>query len=165
MAAELKNIPLKGLFPIPPGVETASVQLRAAFWKQVGTAALRLKRKEILAGIDVWGKKLQPVKRTWGDPTPLIPHGEESKTYRLLTLTYSAQGATLYWRSSGSRVSWPTILGYHAYRHGPRSLPVRNEIGLSPRSIQHLTGEAKGIWRGIARKSRWRFESNSRATR
>lgn len=137
-SSEPKNIPLNGLFPLPPGLETASVPHRAKFWKLVGQEALRLKRGEIESGVDIWGNKFQTVKRQWGDPTPLLPHGQASRTYRLLSLNSTARGATLFWRAGGGRVPWPKILGYHAYRHGPRNLPVRNEIGLSPRSVEAL---------------------------
>lgn len=149
MARELKNIPLKGLFPLPEGVMTAPFSVRALFWKAVGEEALRLKRGEIESGIDRWGARFKPVKRTWGDPTPLIPHGDQSRTYRLLALNFTAQGATLFWRSGGGRESWKTILGYHAYRHGPRSLPVRDVLGLSPRSVEGLQSFAVVVARRL----------------
>ena len=146
MAPELKNIPLKGLFPLPEELADAPSQARAVFWKLIGTEALRLKRQEILSGIDRWGNKFQAVKRKWGNPTPLIPHGKASRTYRLLSLNSSAQGATLYWKSEGGRETWPTILGYHAYKHGPRSLPVRDELGLTKKSVNQLMAQAD-IWK------------------
>lgn len=149
MAVERKNIPLKGLFPLPKDLETAPVDIRGRFWKWLGSVALRLKRDEISEGVDRFGNKFLPVRRKWGEPTPLIPHGLSSRTYRLLTYNWSAQAATLYWRSGGGRESWPTILGYHAYKHGPRSLPVRNTIGLSPKSVRILEEQASVIWREI----------------
>lgn len=135
---EPHNIPLNGLFSLPPGLATASVTDRAKFWKLLGQEALRLKQGEIKAGIDIWGNKFQPIKRRWGVRTPLIPHDGSSRTLELLALNSTARGATLFWRSGGGRTSWPTILGYHAYKHGTRSLPVRNAIGLSPQSVEHL---------------------------
>jgi hypothetical protein len=149
MLSEPKNIPLKGLFPLPKGLDTAPVDIRGRFWKWLGSVALRLKRDEISEGIDRFGNKFLPVRRKWGEPTPLLPHGLASRTYRLLTYNWSAQAATLYWKSGGGRESWPTILGYHAYKHGPRSLPVRNPIGLSPRSVRALEEQAQAIWREI----------------
>lgn len=146
MISEPKNIPLKGLFPLPDELADAPTQARVVFWRLIGTEALRLKRQEILSGIDRWGNKFQPVKRKWGDPTPLLPHGKASRTYRLLSLNSSAQGATLYWKSDGGRETWPTILGYHAYKHGPRSLPVRDELGLTQKSIGQLMAQAD-IWK------------------
>jgi hypothetical protein len=146
---EPKNIPLRGLFSLPKALDSASIETRAKFWRLIGIEARHLKEREILSGIDRWGNKFQPVKRKWGNPTPLIPHGEDSRTYRLLTLNWTAQGATLYWRVGAGRMSWKTILGYHAYKHGPRSLPVRDEFGLSPKSIEILGARASAIWKTI----------------
>jgi len=145
MIAEPKNIPLKGLFKLPIELDSVSVQHRAKFWKILGEQALGLKQKEILSGIDRWGQSLKPVKRKWGDPTPLLPHGKQSRTYRLLSVNVTAQGATLYWRQ-GFRVPWPRILGYHAYQHGKRALPVRNVLGLAPLSVEKLVQQTE-MWK------------------
>lgn len=155
-ASEPKNIPLNGLFSLPPGLALTSVQHRAKFWKLIGKAAFSLKRGEIESGIDIWGNKFQPVKRSWGDSTPLLPHGKGSRTYRLLSLNSTARGATLFWKHGGGRESWSKILGYHAYQHGPRNLPVRNEIGLSPRSVEAV----------MARSAEWQagYEAGKEAS-
>lgn len=145
MVDEPKNIPLNGLIRVPRELADAEITHRAKFWKLLGHAALLLKRAEILDGIDRWGHRLQPIKRKWGDRTPLLPRGEPSRTYRLLSLNSSARGATLFWKRGGGREAWPTILGYHAYKHGPRRLPVRNVIGLSPRSVDKLMSETE-MW-------------------
>lgn len=104
-----------------------------------------MKRIEILRAIGSDGDSLVPVKRRVGGP-PLIPHGVSSRTYRLLDRTVYADGATLFWRGG-----WKTILGYHAYKHGSRRLPVRNAIGISPAGRKRAMRAALSDW------NRWRF--------
>ena len=138
MAAERKNIPLSAVFDFPEGLSkalaNAPLEKRKEFWKILGIEANRLKHEEVLRGIDRYGNKFQPVKRKLGNLTPLVPHGEKSRTYYLLNLNSRANGGILYWKSGGGRESLEHYSGYHAYRHGPRSLPVRDEFWLSPRS-------------------------------
>lgn len=141
-AGEPKNIRLGRILKVPPELAGVATEHRVAFWRIVGARALAVKRREVAAGIGADGEPLLPVKREKGGP-PLIPHGEGSRTYRLLALNYRATGATLFWRGGGGRESWPTILGYHAYRHGPRSLPVRNTIGISPDGTRQIMAEGE----------------------
>ena len=144
-AGEPKTISLEDLIPVPGELGSLDPSTRHAFWRIIGDKALAVKRREILDGIGADGEDLQPVRRTEGGP-PLIPHDARSRTYRLLSLSARANGATLFWRAGGGRTSWPTILGYHAYMHGPRSLPVRNTIGISPEGRRAIAVESEA-WR------------------
>ena len=142
-AGEPKTIRVEDLVPVPPELAAAAVDHRATYWRLVGERALAVKKAEVLEGIGADGEDLQPVRRTKGGP-PLIPHNTRSRTYRLLAMSHRAYGATLYWRPGEGRTTWPTILGYHAYRHDPyRSLPVRNTIGISPEGTREVMAESE----------------------
>lgn len=145
MAKEQTNIPLAPYLRVPKELSGLDVEHRVRFWKLIGKEGLYLKRQEILKGLDKWGAKFLPVKRKWGVKVPLIPHSETSRTYDLLSLNSSAYGATLFWRAGGGKEPWSKVLGYHAYKHGPRSLPVRNVFGLSPESEKQLMVQSE-IW-------------------
>lgn len=144
-AGEPKTIRLEDLISVPPELATVTIDHRATYWRLVGDRALRVKKGEILDGIGADGERLLPVQRRGGGP-PLVPHRANSRTYRLLALAARADGASLYWRSGGGRTTWPTILGYHAYKHGPRSLPIRNTIGISPEGTREVMAESEA-WR------------------
>lgn len=143
MRGEPLNIRLTAPEWSPPGYDSAPAERKRRWWMVLGHAALIVKRAEILRGVGVLGPLL-PVKRRKGGP-PLIPHGVSSRTYRLLALRVGSDGATLFWYGG-----WKTILGYHAYKHGPRSLPVRDTIGISP------GGRRKVMSRALAEWERWR---------
>ena len=144
-AGEPKTIRIEELIPVPPELAAAAVDHRAVYWRLIGGRALAVKKAEVLEGVGADGEPLLPVQRRQGGP-PLIPHRANSRTYRLLALAARADGASLYWRSGGGRTTWPTILGYHAYIHGPRSLPVRNTIGISPEGTRKVMAESE-TWR------------------
>jgi hypothetical protein len=146
------NIRLTGQEWEPAGPEwaRASEADRRAYWRRLGEIALEVKRREIRRGIGIDGKKLKPVKpesRPDGAKgPPLIPHYAESRTINLLDVRTTASAATLYWKGHG-RTSWAKILGYHAYKHGARALPVRNTIGISPAGRKKIARDARDWWK------------------
>lgn len=144
------NIRLSGPEWEPPGYATATLEDRAWHWQNLGRIALRVKQGEVKAGFGADGKKLKKVKpssrKDGAKGPPLVPHVEDSRTYRLLAVHVGDGFVTLYWKGHG-RKSWSTILGYHAYKKGPRSLPVRNTIGISPKGRRAIRAESFRDWK------------------
>jgi hypothetical protein len=149
--AEPLNIRLAGpeFEPTDPRWRLAGHAERLAYFRKLGEIALEVKKAEIRRGISRTGRKLKPVKMQYrkdgATGPPLIPHVDESRTIRLLAAHAMVTGVTLFWRPDAGR-SWRRILGYHAYKHGPRSLPVRNTIGITPKGQQTIARRAKAEW-------------------
>lgn len=122
----------------------ASESEKRAYWKRLGELAVEAKRWELRRGIDVNGRRFAPVRpasRTDGAAGPaLSPHQAESRFQRLLRMVGTAQQCTLFW-SHG----WARYVKYHAYRMGPRTLPVRDAVGLSP-GRQRWVREGARLW-------------------
>lgn len=145
--AEATNIRLTGVDFEPRGTlwALAGESLRRAYWRHVADFAMDTKRREIRAGIGKDGRKLKPVKKTsrpdGAKGPPLIPHYATSRTQRNLAKSSTASSATLFWRGG-----WARILGYHAYKHGARALPVRNTIGISPKGLRAIAQDGRDWW-------------------
>ncbi len=152
---EPKNIRLQGPQWEPPGYDVAPMEARKWYWKTLGDIAHEIKREEISRGIGISGRPLKPIiqkyRKDGATGPPLIPHDFESRTQRLLAVHVMIDGVTLFWRGHG-RQSWATILGYHAYKHGPRALPVRNTIGISRGGMTKIRARAFAAWRARAKK-------------
>lgn len=150
--AEPLNIRISGpaFEPADPLWHVATPRERLDYWDRVGEIALEVKKAEIRRGIGKNGRKLKPVKMRYrkdgATGPPLIPHVEESRTIRLLAAHPMVNGVTLYWKSDAGK-SWRRILGYHAYKHGPRSLPVRNTIGITPAGLKAIARRSRAEWR------------------
>ena len=146
----LRNIQLRdrGLEPKDAAWKAAGADARKLFWQRVADYTLSVKRDEIRRGIGVDGDQFLPVKKAsrpdGATGKPLDPHYAESRTYRLLASHVTASGATIFWRAHG-RVSWTTILGYHADGM-VIGAPVRDTIGLSKAGWKKVAGEAKQLW-------------------
>ena len=145
-----KNIPIEGprFEPDDDVWRRASDAVRRTFWRRLGEFAMGVKRDEIRRGIGVDGQPLAPVlpasRPDGATGKPLDPHYGESRTSRLLAVSATATGSKVYWRASG-RVSWATILGYHAdgVVHGA---PIRDTIGLSPAGWRRVEAQARALW-------------------
>lgn len=98
---------------LPPGYADLTKAKRRGWWERVGDVATRrLKTRFSDEGRDKRGKKflrrLDP--RADGASGPaLSPHGDASRTVRLMRYRATATGIEIYWTGD-----WGTILGYHA---------------------------------------------------
>lgn len=122
---------------------------RRRYWAHIADYALDVKRREVRRAIGKTGRKFQPVLKSsrpdGAKGPPLIPHYGESRTQRLLAKSSTASSATIYWRAEGGK-SWARIMGFHTYKHGPRSLPVRPVIGISPGGLRAIRADARDWW-------------------
>lgn len=145
-----KNIPIEGprFEPDDDVWRRASDAARRTFWRRLGEFAVAVKRDEIRRGIGVDGRPLDPVlpssRPDGAAGKPLAPHFGGSRTSKLLAVSATPNGSKVYWRASG-RVSWATILGYHAdgVVHGA---PIRDTIGLSPAGWRKVEAQARTLW-------------------
>jgi hypothetical protein len=150
--------------------EPLSIVLRAADWlpKREWDAARALDKKEYLTraaeiavhyknnmslrGVDVRGENFRPInpayRRDKAAGKPLDPHFADSRVVKLLRGTGNVRkGTIVLWWSHG----WGKIMGFHAYRHGPRSLPVRNAIGFDPATLLKVKNRSIAFWNGLKR--------------
>lgn len=146
------NIRLGGpdLEPTDPAWAKATSADRLKYYQVLGDRALEIKKDQVKRGIGANGRSLIPWRVRVGKykgakGKVLVPFTEDSRTYRLLARHADPAGATLYWRADGPK-SWAKILGYHAYKHGPRALPVRNTIGLSLQGRKKARAAALAWW-------------------
>lgn len=138
----------------PPEVLTASPAARRAFLERFGELALHLKRRMVVRGISPEGKRFPKRKRPRPDGAngaPLAPHGQESRSARLLAVHVGDDFITLFWRGHG-RKSWAKILGYHADGE-VRGAPVRNEFDLDEKTKRQIKATMKTWW-GVREKEK-----------
>jgi hypothetical protein len=128
-----------------PAWETADEPTRRDYWRRVADFAVIAKRRELREGKDRTGKKLKPVKmqyrRDHADGPPLSPHRSVSRFQKWLRSAFTADHATLFW-SHG----WARIVTYHAVKRGPRSLPIRDVVGLSDASRRWVASNIRLWW-------------------
>lgn len=119
---------------------------RRAFWAHVARLAYEEKIKDLRAGRGVDGRPLQRVKpesRPDGATGPaLSPHRAESRFQRLLRYGATDRWANLWWGNG-----WSAIVRYHAFAMGPRSLPVRDVVGLTRPAQARVKAAAADYWR------------------
>lgn len=132
--------------------EMANVAMRKDYLTRVCEIAVFYKNNMSLRGIGVDGDPFVPVKpksrpdRATGKP--IDPHFKESRVVRLLRASANVRnGRVTLWWSHG----WGQIMGYHAYRHGPRALPVRNAIGFDRASLLKVKNRARLYWDALRR--------------
>lgn len=138
--------------------QVAHPDQRRKFWQQVVVLVKEAKEKELVEGRDRFGKKLIPISRytrahrhsemgvaNYAAP-PLTPADDKSRTNAYFDGRGHADHAEFFWRSG-----WGRILHYH--RVGARNkwaksgrLPVRDVIGLSPKSHKWVKGKAWAWW-------------------
>jgi len=164
------NQPLAGrIEPTARSWRDARPADRLAFYKAAGEAAVRLKRAELARAIGSNGRRMQPRKRPrpdGADGPVLTPHGEASRTARLLAARASAGGVTLFWHSGigkAHRTPWGTILGFHAAGQ-VKGAPVR-DARLSARGVNAVRAEMTTWWtRRVAARDRREEDARRQTT-
>lgn len=126
----------------------ATAKERREYLEELGRIALRVKRAELLAGLDKNGRPLEPIRERRRDQAggpPLCPHGESSRTVRLLDfdIDEGAAEVRLYWHEG-----WDEVLVHHAQgivRKG-RIEPSRDVLGISPQGREQIREQAVAWW-------------------
>lgn len=117
---------------------------RRAYYRRLGELGKQAKEWELIRGIDVQGKpfvRVKPESRPDGaDGKPLSPHYADSRFRRLFDFAETDRSVTFFWRAG-----WAKYVKYHAYRMGPRALPVRDTVGFSP-GRQRWLREGGRLW-------------------
>jgi hypothetical protein len=148
----MKNDPLYFSGPEFEPVNSRSWQLatpsqRQRYYTRLGELIRSQMDEQLRLGRDRFGKRLRPRKRPvlsdGAAGPPLTPHNAASRTRRLLALSATATGVRLYWRAAG-RLSWRTVLGYHA--EGAGRLPVRDVLGISAPRLARAVASARLWW-------------------
>jgi hypothetical protein len=117
---------------------------------------LDAKRRQIESNVGADGRELlrvRPTSRPDGSrDDPLHPHGERSRTLRLIrgTPVVRLGVITLDWHR------FTTVVGYHAV--GAGSLPTRDIIGTPDRFFRGPKGQARREWERLTREAERRAE-------
>lgn len=136
--------------PDDPTWAVASASRRVLFFREAADRAVALKRAELSRGIGANGRRMPARRRPrpdGADGPVLTPHGDSSRTARLMAGHGDYKGMTIYWRSghSGSqKLPWGTILGFHARGEVPGAPP--RDVRLSRRGIGQLRREMAAWW-------------------
>jgi hypothetical protein len=136
---------------LPEGFEAAPAALRAAALKQLGTLAVAELRRQLRAGKDAHGGKLQAIRHRRPDGAqgpPLSPHQAGSRFQKWARFAVASGHVTVFW-SHG----WAKIVGAHAFpraRKGGWSLPVRDVVGLAPAGRRRVKAQLDTWWAGKA---------------
>ena len=130
--------------------------VRRDYWREAVRLVKVAKDKDLAAGIDAKGKPLAPIKpytrahrkSAMGPPDPNAPpltpaHGL-SRTRAWFDGRAYIDHAEFFWRNA-----WGVILEYH--RVGAGRLPVRDVIGLAPKSLAWVERNLAAWW--AARKA------------
>jgi hypothetical protein len=159
------NQPLRGrVEPNTPSWSRATAADREAFYRRAGELAVAEKRGELSRAIGANGRRFRPRKhpRPDGANGPVLtPHGDDSRTARLLTYRAWGDGLTLFWHAGIGRshsTPWGDILGYHAA--GAGSLP-RRDTRLSTRGLGKVRKEMADWW---SRRAAAKTKEANRAT-
>ena len=138
-----------------PSWRSARSEERKRYYTRLGELIQIEMRDALRRGVDRHGRRMRRRKYRRSDGAsgpPLIPHRADSRTWRLLTFSASPRGVRMWWRASG-RVSWTTILTYHA--EGAGRLPVRDVMGLARRWLNRAVEAARLWWSNLHPWDRW----------
>lgn len=139
--------------PVDPEFRTSSSADQRVFWSAFARAVYKRKQEELSRGLDWYGRKLKPIKRSTVEQRaalygpmakgpPLMPQYETSRTRRLLSVrVVMGNRAVGYYPKR-----WGKILGYHA-RGEVRGAPKRDIFGLSRAGIRWAREQATKQWK------------------
>lgn len=119
---------------------------------RLGELLVRAKRRELQRGIDADGAKFAPVKAPRPDGAtgpPLSPHYGMSRLRRNVAFAVNKAGVTIFWRGFARKLA-----GWHTFKQGPRALPVRKVVGLSPAEQRRVRREIADWGRNVDRTAR-----------
>lgn len=133
---------------------------RRDYWRRVGELAIQAKHRELVAGIDVDGHKLTPVKpssrKDGATGPPLIPHGGSSRFYFRMRQSLRADGVTVFWGDNWAKVVQAHRVGAtiaNGFGRGIRiKLPRRDVVGLTVQSQHWVHQRAMSYWGNAAKK-------------
>lgn len=133
----------------PDRWDQAALPLRRDYLTELGQVALEVKRRELLAGLDKDGRPMAPLhglRKDQANGPPLCPHGEQSRTIRLLDFDIDENNGEIliFWHDG-----WDKILAHHAAgirRLNGESEPVRDVFGISPRGLDQIQQQARTWW-------------------
>ena len=142
---------VSGIEPGDPEWGKADDALRRDFWRVVVRLVKDRREYDQARGLDRFGRKLRPITmytRTHrrsemgpADPNapPLTPADGASRTVAYFDGRAYPDHAEFFWRNG-----WGRILHFH--RIGAGRLPVRDVIGISPKSVAYVRAKAHAWW-------------------